>query len=166
MSISNIRAHEAEASIHPREGLSTHCRGKEVNCALHRLWEGRGQATPTLPLKPLESLSNSCWNKTCHSFFSLVSFFLQHLLKSHLVLRVQLTCPHLHLSFPASQCFLWPSFPLCLWHLIAHNLIRIFNSCLPSAISTLFPQLEEKLKVGGDYFIVCFLIFPQGLLES
>ena len=63
MSISNIRAHKAEAPIHPREGLSTHCRGKEVNCALQRLWEGRGQATPTLPLKPLESLSNSCWRQ-------------------------------------------------------------------------------------------------------
>ena len=75
MSISNIRAHEAEASIHPREGLSTHCRGKEVNCALHRLWEGRGQATPTLPLKPLESLSNSCWNKSL-PFFLLISLLL------------------------------------------------------------------------------------------
>ena len=104
--------------------------------------------------------------KACHSFFSSVSFFLQHLLNSHLVLRVQLTCPHLHLSFPASQCFLWPSFPLCLWHLTPHNLILIFNSCLPSAISTLSPQLGETLKVGGDYFIFCFLIVPQGLPES
>lgn len=35
MSISNIRAHKAEAPIHPREGLSTHCRGNKVElCTL------------------------------------------------------------------------------------------------------------------------------------
>ena len=46
MSISNTRAHKAEASIHPREGLSTHCRGKGVELCFSETLERKRPGNP------------------------------------------------------------------------------------------------------------------------
>lgn len=102
MGITNIRAFIAEASIHPREGPSTNCQGKDELCFTETLKRKRLDISNPAA----EILETSKWlplETNALLFFLLPNpFVFGHLPNSHLFLDVYLISPCHHHEPPLS----------------------------------------------------------------